>query len=316
MPGFVIRKIVYLTVVIFAVTALTFLLAALLPGDLAMSLLGDQATPENVAALRSRLGLDLPLWRRYLEWLAHALTGDLGFSPRTGETAMHAILSRLPVSLELAVLAQLGALAIGVPLGIWSAARHGTRFDRIASGAAFGVLSVPPYLLAIVLIFVFSVRLGILPSAGFVPLSDGLGAHLLSLLLPALTLALVSWPAPMRVLRADMIATLGENYIALARAKGLRTRRILLVHALKPSSLALVTVTGFNFGQLISIAVVVETIFALPGLGRLLVDSLYTRDFMVLQATVVFITVAFVLVNFVVDLLYAVLDPRIRHGRA
>ncbi|MFL6623539.1 MAG: ABC transporter permease [Sulfurifustis sp.] len=316
MPGFVIRKIVYLTVVIFAVTALTFLLAALLPGDLAMSLLGDQATPENVAALRSRLGLDLPLWRRYLEWLAHALTGDLGFSPRTGETAMHAILSRLPVSLELAVLAQLGALAIGVPLGIWSAARHGSRFDRIASGVAFGVLSVPPYLLAIVLIFVFSVRLGILPSAGFVPLSDGLGAHLLSLLLPALTLALVSWPAPMRVLRADMIATLGENYIALARAKGLRTRRILLVHALKPSSLALVTVTGFNFGQLISIAVVVETIFALPGLGRLLVDSLYTRDFMVLQATVVFITVAFVLVNFVVDLLYAVLDPRIRHGRA
>ncbi|MFL6650041.1 MAG: ABC transporter permease [Sulfurifustaceae bacterium] len=316
MPGFVIRKIVYLTVVVFAVTALTFLLAALLPGDLAMSLLGDQATPENVAALRSRLGLDLPLWRRYLEWLAHALTGDLGFSPRTGETAMHAILSRLPVSLELAVLAQLGALAIGVPLGIWSAARHGSRFDRIASGVAFGVLSVPPYLLAIVLIFVFSVRLGILPSAGFVPLSDGLGAHLLSLLLPALTLALVSWPAPMRVLRADMIATLGENYIALARAKGLRTRRILLVHALKPSSLALVTVTGFNFGQLISIAVVVETIFALPGLGRLLVDSLYTRDFMVLQATVVFITVAFVLVNFVVDLLYAVLDPRIRHGRA
>ncbi|MFL6712611.1 MAG: ABC transporter permease [Sulfurifustis sp.] len=316
MPGFVIRKIVYLTVVVFAVTALTFLLAALLPGDLAMSLLGDQATPENVAALRSRLGLDLPLWRRYLEWLAHALTGDLGFSPRTGETAMHAILSRLPVSLELAVLAQLGALAIGVPLGIWSAARHGSRFDRIASGVAFGVLSVPPDLLAIVLIFVFSVRLGILPSAGFVPLSDGLGAHLLSLLLPALTLALVSWPAPMRVLRADMIATLGENYIALARAKGLRTRRILLVHALKPSSLALVTVTGFNFGQLISIAVVVETIFALPGLGRLLVDSLYTRDFMVLQATVVFITVAFVLVNFVVDLLYAVLDPRIRHGRA
>ncbi|MFL6647067.1 MAG: ABC transporter permease [Sulfurifustaceae bacterium] len=316
MPGFVIRKIVYLTVVVFAVTALTFLLAALLPGDLAMSLLGDQATPENVAVLRSRLGLDLPLWRRYLEWLAHALTGDLGFSPRTGETAMHAILSRLPVSLELAVLAQLGALAIGVPLGILSAARHGSRFDRIASGVAFGVLSVPPYLLAIVLIFVFSVRLGILPSAGFVPLSDGLGAHLLSLLLPALTLALVSWPAPMRVLRADMIATLGENYIALARAKGLRTRRILLVHALKPSSLALVTVTGFNFGQLISIAVVVETIFALPGLGRLLVDSLYTRDFMVLQATVVFITVAFVLVNFVVDLLYAVLDPRIRHGRA
>lgn len=316
MPGFVIRKIVYLTVVVFAVTALTFLLAALLPGDLAMSLLGDQATPENVAVLRSRLGLDLPLWRRYLEWLAHALTGDLGFSPRTGETAMHAILSRLPVSLELAVLAQLGALAIGVPLGILSAARHATRFDRIASGVAFGVLSVPPYLLAIVLIFVFSVRLGILPSAGFAPLSDGLGAHLLSLLLPALTLALVSWPAPMRVLRADMIATLGENYIALARAKGLRTRRILLVHALKPSSLALVTVTGFNFGQLISIAVVVETIFALPGLGRLLVDSLYTRDFMVLQATVVFITVAFVLVNFVVDLLYAVLDPRIRHGRA
>jgi peptide/nickel transport system permease protein len=314
MLGLVGRRLLYLAPVVVAVTALTFLIASLLPGDLAVAMLGDQATPENVAAFHRKLGLDLPLWQQYLHWLGGALTGDLGTSPRTGETVMHAIADRLPVSLELMLIAELGGLAIGVPLGILCAVRPGSLFDRAASGGAFGILSVPPFMLAIVLIFVFALRLNILPATGYVPLSQDVLGNLRSMALPGATLALLEWPVLMRVLRSDMISTLQENFIAMARAKGLTARRILLVHALKPASLTLVTVVGLNIGRLIGGAVVTETIFALPGIGRLIIEAIYTRDFIVLQGVVLFVAIGFVLINFFVDLLYAVLDPRIRHG--
>lgn len=311
---FIARRLLYLVPVVLAVSLVTFMVAALLPGDLALAILGDQATPENVAALRARLGLDLPGWQRYLLWLSSVLSGDLGQSFRTGETVWQAIASRLPVSVELMLLAQLGALAIGVPLGILCAARANSTLDRALAGGAFGMLSMPPFMLAILLIFAFSVRLGILPATGYTPFAQDPIANLVSMALPAGTLALVEWPALMRVLRSDMITTLQEDYIAMAKAKGLKRRRILLVHALKPSSLTLVTVVGLNVGRLIGGAVIIETIFALPGLGRLLVEAIYTRDFVMLQGAVLFVAVGYVLVNFVVDLLYALLDPRIRHG--
>lgn len=316
MLGVIGRKLLYLIPVVLAVTALTFLIASLLPGDLAIAMLGDQATPENVAALHKKLGLDLPLWQQYLHWLGGVLTGDFGSSHRTGETVMHAIAARLPVSLELLVIAELGGLLIGVPLAILCAVRPGSLFDRIASGIAFATLSVPPFMLAIILIFIFALRLGVLPATAYVPLSQDVLGNLRAMVLPGATLALLEWPTIMRVLRSDMISTLQENYIAMARAKGLTARRILLVHALKPSSLTLVTVVGLNIGRLIGGAVITESIFALPGIGRLLVESIYTRDFIVLQGGVLFVALGFVLINFVVDLLYAVLDPRIRHGRA
>lgn len=316
MLGLAGRKLLYLLPVLLAVTALTFLIASLLPGDLALALLGDQATPENVAALHKELGLDLPLWQQYLHWLGGVLSGDLGTSHRTGETVIHAIAERLPVSLELLVIAQLGGLLIGVPLAILCAVRPDSTVDRTVSGVAFGMLSVPPFLLAIVLIFIFALRLGLLPATAYVPLSQDLVGNLRGMVLPGATLALLEWPAIMRVLRSDLISTLQEDYIAMARAKGLSARRILLVHALKPSSLTLVTVVGLNIGRLIGGAVITESIFALPGVGRLLVESIYTRDFIVLQGGVLFVAVAFVVINFLVDLLYAVLDPRIRHGRA
>jgi len=316
MLGLAGRKLLYLLPVLLAVTALTFLIASLLPGDLALALLGDQATPENVAALHKELGLDLPLWQQYLHWLGGVLSGNLGTSHRTGETVIHAIAGRLPVSLELLVIAQIGGLLIGVPLAILCAVRPDSTVDRIVSGVAFGMLSVPPFLLAIVLIFIFALRLGILPATAYVPLSQDLLGNLRGMVLPGATLALLEWPAIMRVLRSDLISTLQEDYIAMARAKGLSARRILLVHALKPSSLTLVTVVGLNIGRLIGGAVITESIFALPGVGRLLVESIYTRDFIVLQGGVLFVAVAFVVINFLVDLLYAVLDPRIRHGRA
>jgi peptide/nickel transport system permease protein len=316
MLGFVAQRLLYLVPVLVAVSLLTFLIASLLPGDLAYVILGDQATPEKVAALRHDMGLDQPIWWRYLSWLGNVLQGDFGRSFRTGQTVLQAVMERLPVSLELMLLAQLGALAIGIPLAIACAVRSGSAFDRFMTGSAFSMLSVPAFLSAILLIYLFAVELRWLPATGYVPFSEDPVGNLRCFLLPALTLALGEWPVLMRVLRSDMIATLQEDYIAMARAKGLKPSRILLVHALKPSSLTLVTVTGINIGRLIGGTVIVESIFALPGIGRLLLGAIFTRDLIILQGVVLFVACGYVLMNFVVDMLYAVLDPRIRHGHA
>jgi peptide/nickel transport system permease protein len=316
MFGFVARRLLYLVPVLVAVSLLTFLIASLLPGDLAYVILGDQATPDKVAALRHDMGLDQPIWWRYTSWLGHVLQGDFGRSFRTGQTVLQAVSERLPVSIELMLLAELAALAIGIPLAIACAVRSGSAFDRFMTGSAFGMLSVPAFLSAILLIYLFAVELRWLPATGYVPFGEDPVGNLRSFVLPALTLALGEWPVLMRVLRSDMIATLQEDYIAMARAKGLKPSRILLVHALKPSSLTLVTVTGINIGRLIGGTVIVESVFALPGIGRLLLGAIYTRDLIILQGVVLFVACGYVLMNFVVDMLYAILDPRIRHGHA
>jgi peptide/nickel transport system permease protein len=316
MASFIGRRLVYLLPVLLAVTLLTFLVASLLPGDLATTILGDQATPEKVAALRAQMGLDLPIWQRYGIWLWDVLHGNLGRSFRTGETVWDAVTARLPVSLELMVITVVLALVIAIPLAILCAVKSGTAVDRFFTGLAFGKLSLPPFMVAILLIYLFAVELNWLPATGWVPFAEDPVGNLRSFILPAVTLAFAEWPVLMRVLRSDMIATLQEDYIAMAKAKGLRPARILLVHALKPSSLTLVTVAGINIGRLIGGALIVETIFALPGIGRLLVGAIYARDFIILQGVVLFVAAGFVMVNFIVDMLYAVLDPRIRHGRA
>jgi peptide/nickel transport system permease protein len=316
MVMFVVRRLLGMMPVLLAVSLLTFLIAALLPGDLAFVILGDQATPENVAALRHDLGLDQPLWWRYLSWLGHVVQGDLGRSFRTGQTVLQAVAERFPVSLQLMMMAEFIGLLIGVPIAIACAARAGGAFDRFMTGSAFAMLSMPSFLVAILLIYLFAVELRWLPATGYVPFTEEPLANLRFFVLPALTLALAEWPGIMRVLRSDMIATLQEDYIALAKAKGLKPSRILFVHALKPSSLTLVTVTGINIGRLLGGTLIVESIFALPGIGRLLVGAIYTRDLIILQGVVLLVACGFVIVNFIVDMLYAVLDPRIRHGHA
>ena len=313
---FIGRRLLHLVPVLLAVTLLTFLIASLLPGDLAYVVLGDQATPDKVAALRHDMGLDQPIWWRYLYWLGDVVQGDLGRSFRTGQTVLNAILERLPVSVELMLAAEITGLLIGIPIAIVCAVKQGGTFDRIMTGGAFAMLSVPAFLAAILLIYLFAVQLRLLPATGYVPFAEDPWGNLRCFVLPGLTLALGEWPVLMRVLRSDMIATLQEDYIAMAKAKGLKPARILLVHALKPSSLTLVTVTGINIGRLIGGTLIVESIFALPGIGRLLVGAIYTRDLIILQGVVLFVAASFVLLNFVVDLLYALLDPRIRHGRA
>src|SRR3982075_99871 len=316
MLGFVARRLLYLVPVLVAVSLLTFLIASLLPGDLAYVILGDQATPEKVAALRHDMGLDQPVWWRYISWLGHVLQGDFGRSFRTGQTVLQAVAERLPVSFELMIFAEIIGLAIGVPLAVACAVRSGSAFDRFMTGSAFGMLSVPTFLSAILLIYLFAVELRWLAATGYVPFEEDPIGNLRNFLLPALTLALGEWPGIMRILRSDMIATLQEDYIALAKAKGLKPARILLVHALKPSSLTLVTVTGINIARLIGGAVIVESFFALPGFGRLLLCAIFTRDLLVLPGAVLFVACGYVLLNFIVDMLYAVLDPRIRHGHA
>lgn len=313
---FVARRLLYLVPVLLAVSMLTFVIASLLPGDLAYTILGDQATPEKVEALRHDMGLDQPIALRYLGWLGHVLQGDLGRSFRTGQAVLQAVAERAPVSFELMLLAEIMGLLIGVPLAIVCAARSGGPFDRFMTGAAFGMLSVPTFLSAILLIYLCAVEWGWLPATGYVSFTEDPLANLRFMVLPSLTLALAEWPGIMRVLRSDMIAALQEDYIALAKAKGLKPSRILFVHALKPSSLTLVTITGINIGRLIGGAVIVETIFALPGIGRLLVGAISTRDLIILQGVVLLVAAGFVIMNFIVDLLYAVLDPRIRHGHA
>ena len=314
MPLFFLQRLAYLLPVLLAVSLLTFLIAALLPGDLAYAMLGDQATPETIAALRRDMGLDQPIGWRYLHWLSHVVQGDLGRSYRTGEPVLSAILARLPVSLELMLLAQVVGLLIGIPLAIQCAVRSGGPFDRFLTGLAFAKLSLPSFMVAILLIYVFAVVLHVLPATGYVPFAEDPWGNVRAFVLPALTLGFAEWPVLMRVLRSDMIATLQEDYITFAKAKGLAPMRILLVHALKPSSLTLVTVAGINIGRLIGGAVIIEQIFALPGVGRMLLVAIYTRDFMIMQGVVLFVAAGFVIVNFVVDMLYALLDPRIRHA--
>ncbi len=313
---FVRAKVLHLVPVLFVVTLGSFLLTSLLPGDIALSILGTNATPESVQALRQQMHLDQPLPVRYVEWLGSAARGDLGRSVRTQQQVSEAIRGRLPVTLELLLLTELIALIIAIPLGVLSAHRSGGVLDQVASGAAFGVLAVPGFVTAIVLIYVFAVQFDLFPATGYTPLLKDPLENLRSFFLPALTLAITDAAAYMRLLRSDVIATLQEDFIAMARAKGLPTWHILLRHALKPSSFTLLTVVGINIGRLLGGALIVETIFALPGIGRLLVDAIYARDLVMVQGVVAFVAVAYVVINFGVDLLYAVLDPRVRHERA
>lgn len=309
------RKLPWLAGTLLAVSFFTFMLISLLPGDPAVLILGaGGVSPEAVAALRLELGLDRPLLLRYVDWLGSAMTGDLGRSPMTGQSVMDAILSRLPVTIQLGVMAIVIALLLAVPLAMLSASFAGSPLDRAISGIGFALMSVPGFMMAIFLILIFAVNLGWFPATGWVPFFVSPGANLRSALLPALSLAMIELALYMRLLRTDLIDTLQQDYITLARAKGLPTWRILTRHALKPSSFSLLTVVGLQLGGVISGAIIIEEIFALPGLGRLLYQSILQRDLLMVQGIVLFIATAYVLVNFVVDLCYSLLDPRVRHS--
>ena len=309
---FIGKKLLRILIVVWAVTGITFMMVALLPGDVAYTSAGQEASIEDIQAIRKELGLDRHMVVRYVIWLGHVAAGDLGTSQLTREPVLDAIVSRLPVTIELMLFAQCFAIVFAIPAGIFSAYRPHTVGDRSLTAAAFATMSVPVFVMAIVMIYLFAIKLRWLPATGYVPLSDGWWPNIRSLLMPALSIAMVEWVALMRVLRSDMIATLQEDYILMARSMGLPASRILIRHALRPSLFTLITILGMQIGHLIGGALIVETIFALPGIGRLLVAAIYGRDFMMVQGCVLFIAVAYVIVNTMVDLCYFVLDPRIR----
>lgn len=311
------RKLVGLITTLLAVSVGAFFLTSLLPGDPAVALLGQSGvTPEAVATVRRELGLNHSLPYRYWLWLDHLLHGNLGFSLVQQQSVSSLLRSHLPVTLELVILSLILSLMLAVPVGMVAAYFAGRAVDRTLSTLTFIGLAVPSFVVAVVLILVFAVDLHAVPASGWTPLTANPVENLRTAILPAAALALPQVAIFARVLRSEMVTTLQQDYMWLARSKGLPTWRLLLVHAFRPSSLPLVTVTGLQVGFLLGGTVIVENLFSLPGIGQLLVTSISSRDLIVVQGLTLFIAAAFVIVNFAVDLLYSSLDPRIRRDRA
>jgi peptide/nickel transport system permease protein len=312
---YIVRRLLLLIPVLLIVSFFAFYLINLLPGDPTVTILGPNATAHARAQLRAQLGLNQPLLQRYFTWLWHALQGDLGKSYINGQSVSQAISEHLPTTLELLVGANIIAVLLAVPLGVISATRPNGRFDQSSTGATFALLALPPFILGVLLVYLFAVHWKIFPATGYIGLSQDPLQNLRDMVLPCITLGLGTTAVYMRVLRADMIATLQEDYITMAKAKGLSTARILARHAFRPSTFTLVTVGGLTVGALIGGAFIIEILFALPGIGSLTLNAIYGRDYLVVQGCVLVVTVGFVLVNFIVDLLYPFLDPRTRSVR-
>jgi len=303
---------------LFAVTLLTFLMTSLLPGDPATAVLGQEGiqNAELLEEVREDLGLNDPLPVRYVRWLGNAAQGDLGESYiNRGQSVSQTIRDRLPVTAQIAGMAIAIAVALAIPIGIVGAYRQGRWQDTASSAGVQVALSVPNFIIGIFLIWLFAVQLRWLPASNWNRISDkGLWANFQTAILPATALALTQMAIFSRLVRSDMIATLQENYILSARAKGLKDIYILFRHALRPSSLSLATIIGINFGALLGGTVVIETLFAIPGLGFRLINAINQRDILVIQGITVFVAVVYVVINTVVDLFYTVLDPRIRRS--
>ena len=306
---------VRLIATLFVVSILTFLLVEQLPGDPILAILPPEALDdlENIERIRKELKLDDSVFTRYARWAGDAIQGDLGKSYITDQPVAEAIKDRIPVTMELALLATIIAALFAIPIGALAAYREGGYFDRITSALTTAALSIPGFLVGIFFIWLFTLKFNWLPSTGWNRLSEkGLLANLQTAILPASALALAPLAINARLIRADMIGTLKEDYILSARAKGLRDRYILMRHALRPSSLTAITVFALQLGGLIGGTVVIETVFALPGLGTRLISGIYQRDVMMIQGITLFIATVYVVVNTAVDLLYLALDPRIR----
>lgn len=298
---------------LFAVTFLTFLMVALLPGDPVDTILGTgPRAPGIEEQIRDDLNLDDPFFVRYVSWLGDAVTGELGTSYITDQPVSDTIKQRLPVTAQLALMSVVLSVVLAIPIGVLGAYKQGKWPDTVTSAGVQVALSVPNFIFGIFLIWLFAVQLQWLPASNWNRFSNGVVDNMKTAILPASALALSQMALYSRLVRSDMMATLRENYILSARAKGMSDRYILFRHALRPSSLSLMTIVGISFGALLGGTVIIESLFGLPGLGFSLIAAINSRDILVIQGIVVFIAAAFVIINTIVDLLYAVLDPRIR----
>jgi len=320
------KRLVALVLIIIAISIGSFYMIHLIPGDLATMILGTGNTPENKKRLFAQLGLDKGLVEQYLTWMSHVLQGDLGKSYITGESINTSIGKALPIDLEVIVISQILAFAGAIPLAMKAAKKPNGLFDRMSNGVTFGLLSVPSFIIVVYLVLLIALKLHV-PGTGpasftrfpewgwilshpqmfFTTLKD----NVMSLLIPSLTLSIGSFVVYFRVLRSDLIATLQEEYITMARSKGLSRRRIMWRHAFRPSSIALLGTAGINIGGLIAGGFVVQYLLSIPGLGLLLTSSINLQDYLVIQSTVFVVAVAVIVINFAVDFITTLIDPRI-----
>ncbi len=304
--GYLTQRVVGVVVTILFVAITIFLMVRILPGDPARVIAGVLATDQDVQRIRAQLGLDQPIWVQARIFLTDLVRGDLGISARTSNPVSAEILARLPNTVLLAVVSLVIAVAVGLPLGTLAAARAGSMTDLAVSALVVFGISMPVYWLGLMLIILFSIRLRWLPAAGF----DGPA----SVLLPAITLAAFSVAFVARITRSSMLEVLRQDYVRTARAKGVKRRSVLWRHALRNALSPIVTVIGLQFGQLLGGAILTETVFGWPGVGRLLVDSIFSRDYPMVQGLVIVFALLFAVVNLIVDLLYERIDPRVRYG--
>jgi len=315
MTAFLVRRLLSAIPVLFVVTLVTFLIMWLVPGDITAEIAGPDATAAELAAIRERLGLDRPIWVRALAWYGDLLRGDLGYSYLLNRPVVDAVIERLPVTLSLTALALALATVMGMLLGILAAVRHNTILDQGAMVTALVGLSIPDFWLGVVFIILFGVWLGWLPTGGFVPLSEDPVGWARTMALPAFTLALTQMGVIARMTRSTMLDVLGQDYIRTARAKGMKRHTVIFRHGLRNAMIPIITVIGVITGVLLSGAVVIETVFSLPGVGRLIIGAIQRRDFPIIQGGLLVTACVFVFVNIVVDMLYAWFDPRVRNDR-
>lgn len=298
------------------VLIITFLLMRAVPGDVVTQLVGldGNVSAERLEEMRRMFGLDLPVHQQFAQWFWAALQGDLGSSLRTNRPILQDLALRFPVTLELTILSLIVALVIAIPLGVIAALHRGRFLDSLISSFALLGLSIPGFFLGILLILLFSLKLGLLPPAGYVPLQESLAGNLRHMILPSVSLGLVLSAAITRIVRSSMLEILGRDYVRTARAKGLAERIVTYRHALRNALIPVVTVIGLQFGSLLGGSIIIEQVFSLPGVGRFALEGINLRDYPVVQGAVIVIAASFIAVNLLVDLIYSLIDPRIRYG--
>jgi peptide/nickel transport system permease protein len=311
MLGYILRRILAVIPVMLLVAIIVFLLLRLTPGDPAAIIAGDMATPEQLDRIREIMGLNKPLLSQFLAWMGQLLRGDLGTSLISHTPVSDMILNRIGPTISIAVLTIAMSVASAVPMGVLAAWRHRTAFDHAVMTFSVLGFSIPVFVIGYLIILVFSLKLGWFPVQGFTPISAGLVPFLKSAFLPALTLTTIYVALIARMTRANMLEVLGEDYIRTARAKGAPERRVLFRHALRNAAVPILTVIGTGFALLIGGVVVTETVFNIPGIGRLTVDAILARDYPVIQAMILLTSFLYVLINLVIDLSYSFFDPRI-----
>ena len=315
MKAYILQRILSLIPVLLVVAVVVFFLIHLTPGDPAAIILGPEATTEAVLELQEELGLNLPIYEQFFTWIVNVFQGDLGWSYFMDMSVTQAFYQFLGPTISLTILAQMVAITIAIPLGILAAKRRGTKIDQSVMIFALLGISLPNFLLALLLVLLFSVNLAWLPVAGYQPLSSGIWLHIQHLILPAITLGAIQAALIARVTRASMLDVLNSNYIKTAKSKGVKEKRIIYKHALRNAFIPILTVIGQSFGNLIAGAVVTETVFNIPGIGQLIINAISRRDFEVIQGSILLIAGMYVLINLIVDLLYGIIDPRVRLNR-